>query len=241
MKQQPLFHIGEDNLAVFQYVPTPRSPRSYGRNARANLEEYERRMAWYILPAIALVIAALCFPAFAATTNNAPLVHLSLGTLVVVWVIAAWMAVHVMGRKESIEKLQTSIMAGNERHVFVTSLDYCSHFIFTKQGTLRQTTRISFFLVSPEMQEIDRTLREPVELTAEAIEARLRTKMMVIDWARTTLGGGAYLNAIEREAIRERDELTKQAKEAVLTRQEELAQMQREVGEIGRELSRRLS
>lgn len=228
MPLEPLFYIGDDKFPVFQYLPvTPR----YERDARADIRVLEGRVLRFALPAIGVFFAVATLALYLMTLEDPVLTQASFGAVVIAGIGVVWVSSGVMSQIDSAKKLQKAIRDGEERDVLVTPEDYSYGFAVTKLGKPRQSIHMPVFLISEETQEADRFLREEVELTAEGIQARFHAQMRVIDWARSTLGDEAYLNRFVQEAERERGDLIKRAKEVLLEKQGELA-------EVGRGLSR---
>jgi hypothetical protein len=228
MKQQPLFYIGDDKFPVFQYLSA--NPR-YDRDARADIKVLEGRVARLALPAMGVFLIVGFLAVYLVTLEDAVLTQASLGAVVIASIGVVWITSGVMSRIDSARKLQQAIRNGEERDILVTPQDYSYRIAVTKQGKPRVSIHMPVFLISDETQEPDLFLRGEVKLTAEGIEARFRAQMRVIDWARQTLGDGEYLHRFMLEAERERGDLIKQAKEALLEKQGELA-------EVGRGLSK---
>jgi hypothetical protein len=228
MLKEPLFYIGDDKFPVFQYLSgTPR----YNHNARADLEVLERRVLKFMLPAFGLFIGVVILAVYLATFENPGLTQASLGAIILAGVGTVWVSNSALARLDSARKLQKAIRDGKEREVLVTPKDYSYDFAVTKQGKPRQSIHMPVFLISEITQAADHLLQQEVELTAEGIQARFRTKLRVIEWARESLGAGEYLDRFVREAERERGDLIKQAKETLLEKQGDLA-------EVGRGLSK---
>jgi hypothetical protein len=228
MLKEPLFYIGDDEFPVFQYLSS--SPR-YDRDARADIGVLEGRILRVALPALAVFLAVGILALYLMTFEDPTLTQASFGAVVITGIGFVWISSGVMSRRDSAKKLQEAIRDGKEREVIVTPKDYSYDFAVTKQGKLRQSIHMPVFLISEVTQEADRLLQQEVELTAEGIQARFRTKLRVIEWARESLGAGEYLDRFVREAERERGDLIKQAKETLLEKQGELA-------EVGRGLSK---
>jgi hypothetical protein len=228
MLKEPLFYIGDDKFPVFQYLSA--NPR-YDHDARADLEVLERRVLTSMLPAFGVFIGVVILALYWATFENPGLTQASLGAIVLTGAGFVWVSNSAISRLDSARELQQAIRDGREREVIVTPKDYSYDFAVTKQGKPRVSIHMPVFLISEITQEADRLLRQEVELTAEGIETRFRAKLRVIEWARESLGDGEYLHRFMLEAERERGDLIKRAKEVLLEKQGELA-------EVGRGLSK---
>jgi hypothetical protein len=228
MLKEPLFYIGDDMFPVFQYLSS--SPR-YDHDARADIRVLEGRVARLALPAMGVFLVVGFLAMYLVTFEDAVLTQASFGAIVIAGIGFVWITSGVMSRIDSAKKLQRAIRDGKEREVIVTREDYSYGFAVTKQGKPRVSIHMPVFLISEITWGADRLLRQEVELTAEGIETRFRAKLRVIEWARESLGDGEYLHRFMLEAERERGDLIKRAKEVLLEKQGELA-------EVGRGLSK---